>query len=107
MCWQPGGTASPRSNASHRALRRPFDAGAAWCQPCRGEVLGLRRRDVDPLHATITVEQTRTFSMTNKRAITKGPKTAGRRTLTVPAHVAGALADHLDRFVAQRPTPSS
>ncbi|MHB8243722.1 MAG: site-specific integrase [Acidimicrobiales bacterium] len=48
---------------------------AAWCQLRRGELLGLRRRDVDPLHATITVEQTRTFSMTNKQAITKGPKT--------------------------------
>jgi integrase len=77
---------------------------AAWCQLRRGELLGLRRRDVDPLHATITVEQTRTFSMTNNRAITKGPKTnAGRRTLTVPAHVALAVTDHLDRFVAPEP----
>ncbi len=77
---------------------------AAWCQLRRGELLGLRRRDVDPLHATITVEQTRTFSMTNRQSITKGPKTsAGRRTLTVPAHVASALADHLDRFVTAEP----
>ncbi len=46
---------------------------AAWCQLRRGELLGLRRCDVDPLHATIKVEQTRTFGMSGQ-AFTKGPE---------------------------------
>jgi len=52
---------------------------ACWCQLRRGELLGLRRRDIDLLHSTITVEQSRTFTM-DGNAVTKGPKTqSGRR----------------------------
>jgi integrase len=73
---------------------------AAWCQLRRGELLGLRRRDVDILHATIHIEQSRTFTR-NGSSITKAPKTtAGRRTLSVPSNVEGMLASHLEMFVS-------
>ena len=71
---------------------------AAWCQLRRGEVLGLRRRDVDILHSTIRIEQSRTFSR-NGSSITKSPKTAaGRRTLSVPSNVTPYLITHLDEW---------
>jgi len=76
---------------------------AAWCQLRRGELLGLRRRDVDLLRGALSVEQSRTFSR-DGRSLVKEPKsTAGRRTITVPAHVLPALADHLACFTASEP----
>jgi integrase len=76
---------------------------AAWCQLRRGELLGLRRRDVDLLRGTISVEQSRTFTR-DGRSLVKEPKsTAGRRTIAVPTHVLPALADHLARFTASEP----
>ncbi len=69
---------------------------ATWCQLRRAEVLGLRRRDMDLLHRTLTVTVTRPPSMSG-REIIKPPKTAaGRRTLAIPAHVLGELQQHLD-----------
>jgi integrase len=71
---------------------------AAWCQLRRGEILGLRRRDIDLLHATIRIAQSRTFSRSG-RSITKSPKTmAGRRTLSVPSNVTPLLKEHLDEW---------
>lgn len=74
-----------------------------WCQLRRGEVLGLQRRDVDLLHATIRVE--RAWSAPMGKAPTLGPpKTAaGTRTLAVPANVLPALEWHLDHYVPADP----
>ncbi len=64
---------------------------AAWCQLRRGEVVGLQRRDIDPLHGTIRIGRVR-------------PKTpAGRRTLTIPPNVLPAVLDHLERYVGPEP----
>ena len=72
---------------------------AAWCQLRRGELLGLRRRDVDMLHGSLSVSVTRTKLMSGEM-IDKAPKSdAGRRTVAVPSHVLPALTDHLERFV--------
>jgi integrase len=71
---------------------------ATWCQLRRGEILGLRRRDVDVLHSTIRIEQSRTFTRDGS-SLTKSPKTAsGRRTLSVPANVMELIIQHLERF---------
>lgn len=73
---------------------------ASWCQLRRGEILGLRRRDIDLMHGTLSVRLTRTPTMAGD-IIEKAPKTeAGRRTVTVPSNVLPALEGHLDRFVA-------
>ncbi len=69
---------------------------AAWCQLRRGEVLGLRRRDVDLLHRTVTVAVTRAPSMSGLEIIKPPKPAAGKRTLVVPAHVLGELEAHLD-----------
>ena len=66
---------------------------AAWCQLRRGELLGLRRRDVDLLHGSVSVAVTRTKLMSGEM-IDKAPKSdAGRRTVAVPSHVLPALHD--------------
>jgi len=73
---------------------------ATWCQLRRGEILGLRRQDVDPLHSIIHIEQSRTITR-NGSSITKSPKSAaGRRSLAVSASVMEAVVAHLERFSA-------
>ena len=77
---------------------------ASWCQLRRGELLGLRRQDIDILHATIRIEQSRTFTMTGA-SLVKDPKTnAGKRTLAIPRHLMAALEEHLERFTESSPT---
>lgn len=76
---------------------------ATWCQLRRGELLGLRRRDVDALRESLRVEQSRTFTREG-RSIVKEPKSAaGRRTLAIPTNVLTAIGDHLERFTASHP----
>lgn len=76
---------------------------AAWCQLRRAELLGLRRRDVDPLHGLVTVEVTRTTTM-GGRTIQKQPRSeAGRRSVAVPSHVTEELVAHLQVRVAAEP----
>ena len=73
---------------------------AMWCQLRRGELLGLRRRDLDALRKNVSIERSRTFTRKGG-SIVKEPKTsAGRRTLTIPTNVLAAIDDHLERFVA-------
>jgi integrase len=76
---------------------------ASWCQLRRAELLGLRRRDVDLLHGTLSVAVTRTKTMAGEM-IEKAPKSeAGRRTVAIPSNVVPALTAHLERYVGSDP----
>ena len=76
---------------------------ATWCQLRRGELLGLRRSDIDPLHAVISIEQSRTFSM-DGTSLVKSPKTAsGVRRIAMPKHLLPKVAAHLDQFTESGP----
>jgi len=71
---------------------------ASWCQLRRGEILGLRRSDVDLMHATIRIERSRTFKRDGS-SLTKSPKTSsGRRSLSIPSNVLKTLEIHLNDF---------
>lgn len=71
---------------------------ATWCHLRKGEILGLRRRDIDLLHSTVTVVQTMQ-QLRDGRLVIKAPKSrAGRRTVAVPPHILPLLAAHLDTF---------
>ena len=71
---------------------------AVWCQLRRGEILGLRRADIDLSNGVIHIERSRTFSR-NGTSIVKTPKTrSGRRVIAVPEKVIDSVALHLDRF---------
>ena len=65
-----------------------------------GELLGLQRRDVDPLHGTVTVER-RAHELTGLGRVLTPPKSeAGRRTVALPAFVLRALEHHFQDYVA-------
>jgi integrase len=65
-----------------------------------GELLGLQRRDVDPLHGTVTVER-QAHELTGLGRVLTPPKSeAGRRTVALPTFVLRALEHHLEDYVA-------
>jgi integrase len=67
-----------------------------------GEATALRRQDIGADGARLTVS--RSVRYVGGRWLTGDPKTdAGRRTVSLPASVATALVDHLDRFVPAGP----
>jgi integrase len=70
---------------------------AAWCGLRRGEVLGLRRDDVDLAAGTVTVRRNRVELLEGARAAFDAePKTdAGKRTVVVPPHILPVLAAHM------------
>jgi integrase len=72
---------------------------ASWCGLRRGEVVALRRRDVDVLHGTVSV--VRAMQQLHNGALDLGPpkSDAGRRTVAVPDNVLPDLVVHLDRYV--------
>ncbi len=67
----------------------------AWCALRSGEVLALRRKDVDV--ATGTVQVVRALSWVGGEPIVGTPKSAaGTRVVSIPPHVLPAVAHHLD-----------
>lgn len=72
---------------------------AAWCQLRRGEVLGLRRRDVDLLHGVLVIEQAVQYFVDGSIVFGPPKTAAGRRRVAVPPHVREQLGMHLKRFV--------
>lgn len=74
---------------------------ASWCQMRRGEILGLRRCDIDLANETISIALTRGLG-SKGTIIIKEPKTnAGRRTISVPKNVIPRLRHHLDTYVSE------
>lgn len=69
-----------------------------------GESLGMRRVDVDPLHATVrVVEQAQ--EVIGRGRVTLEPKSdAGKRTVSLPGPVAVALDEHLAAYTGPAPT---
>lgn len=76
---------------------------AAWGGLRRGEVLALRRKDIDPLGSKVRVE--RALSELNDGTLLfSGPKTdAGVRTVHLPDFAMKEINDHLSLFVAAEP----
>jgi integrase len=67
-----------------------------------GELVGLRVKRVDLLHGRVTVAEQ--VAEVNGRLLPGPPKTeAGRRTVTLPALAAVALAEHLAEFAGPGP----
>jgi integrase len=71
---------------------------ATWCQLRKGELLALRRRDVDVMQGTVTVARNQQ-QLRNGTLIVKEPKTkAGRRRVAIPPHILNDIIDHLAAF---------
>ena len=68
-----------------------------------GELLGLQRRDVDLVHATVTVVR-QSHEITGQGRIFTAPKNdAGYRTVALPSLVLSDLEEHLSHHVEVRP----
>lgn len=83
---------------------RPLFLLAAWCQLRRAEILGLRRMDIDLLHGTLSVQETRTQTMKRKEVVKEPKSRAGVRVLAIPPNIVPVLAAHLERHVGPEPT---
>ena len=70
---------------------------AAFCGLRRGELLGLRRRDLDLLHRQLHVDRS-LVHLPDGSIVVKSPKTAaGRRRVAIPPHLLAYIEEHLDR----------
>ena len=76
---------------------------AAWCQLRRGEILGLRRQDIDLTQAVANIEQTRTFTMKGESLIKQPKTTSSRRSVAVPRHLVERVAEHLNNYTGASP----
>jgi integrase len=71
----------------------------AFCSLRFGEIAGLRRRRIDVLHRTITVEE-QAVELAGGRVEFGPPKSeAGRRVLAIPDELVADLEDHLAEHV--------
>lgn len=78
--------------------RRAIALLCSWCALRIGEVLELRRKDIDLSKGTVRIE--RSVARITGALIVGTPKSAaGRRSVTVPPHVIPALTEHLARHV--------
>jgi integrase len=82
---------------------RPTVILAAWGGLRRGEILALRRKDIDPLGAKVRVD--RSLSELNDGTLVfASPKTdAGTRTVHLPPFAMEEIERHLDSFVDADP----
>lgn len=71
---------------------------AAFVGLRKGEMLGMRRADLDLNAALITVEQQRQLSRKGAHLIGPPKSEAGRRTVSIPAALIDDLRRHLDAF---------
>lgn len=76
---------------------------AAFCGLRKGELLGLRRMDVDLLHRMIDVRCQRQESRSGEQLIGPPKTAAGRRSLAIPEEVVPALEVHLGTWAAPGP----
>lgn len=76
---------------------------AAYCSLRFGELAGLRRSRVNPLHRSITVEE-QAVELANGTVTFGPPKSeAGRRVVHFPAELLPAIEHHLATFVEEAP----
>lgn len=73
---------------------------AAWCGLRYGELVELRRRDVDLLRGKVIVE--RGVTRVPGEWVVGDPKsTAGKREVSVPPHLLPVIGEHLDRHTGR------
>lgn len=105
----PGGGARGPSIAEVQALAAEMPEKlrvaiilAAWGALRRGEILALRRRDIDPLRSSVRIERAQVES--DGTVLFTEPKTdAGIRTAHLPELAMQAIEEHLSDYVGSDP----
>ena len=72
---------------------------AAWCGPRWGELIELRRRDIDDICEVITIS--RAVTHRGKGCVISTPKSGKGRTCIVPPHIRADLKHHLELYVGK------
>jgi integrase len=76
----------------------------AWCGLRFGELIELRRRDVQTISGYTTLKIRRAATMVGAKLVTGVPKTAaGVRDVTIPPHVAEILKQHMRDYTDPGP----
>ncbi len=76
---------------------------AAWGGMRRGEILALRRRDIDPLRSSVRIERAQ-VELSDGTVLFTGPKTdAGVRTVHLPELAMHTIEEHLSDYVPTDP----
>ena len=95
-------------DAAVAAIATRYKAGyaiAAWCQLRRGEILGLRRMDIDVKRDQLQVRLNWVMPPGATRPVLKEPKSeAGKRPVAIPSHIMPLVEAHLERYVGPEPT---
>jgi integrase len=76
---------------------------ACWTSLRRGEILDLRRRDIDVGAGTVMIGQTKVATVKNNVVVKEPTSPAGQRIVHVPPHVLAAVEAHLDDHVGAAP----
>lgn len=71
---------------------------AYWCSLRLGELRGLRRKDIDPLHGWVNVRE-QVVDVGGRLTIGPTKTEAGRRRVAIPPHVIPEVELHLARWV--------
>ena len=72
---------------------------ASFCSLRKGEILGLRRGDVDLLHGTVSITRSIVSLATGELHVGDPKTAAGRRTVAIPKVIVPSLDDHRATFV--------
>ncbi len=73
-----------------------------WVGLRRGEIVGLRREDIDLDRGVVHVRTSRLELLEAPVREDKAPKSrAGRRRVTIPPHVIPVLREHLDQYAGR------
>jgi integrase len=98
--------ASPKEvSALVNEVPGPYKAAvllAAWGGLRRGEILALRRADLDLVAGTVSVHRNQVELLSSRSRFDAKPKTdAGYRTVALPPHVIPVLKVHLDQYAGE------
>lgn len=75
---------------------------AAWCAMRRGELLGLRRKDVAEDGAELVIRQAVTY--VDGKAVVGSPKNESQRVVAVPPHLHSVVTAHLAEHTGRAAT---
>lgn len=76
---------------------------AAWCAMRRGELLGLRRKDIDLKNGELHIRRQIQYLVDGGETVLKPKSDAGTRTISIPAALLPVIRAHMKTYVKSTP----